>query len=93
MKLLYCLDCNDVVRLIDIDRKCECGSSGGKYTDESAAVIYGHAVPFGIMNNEFLSAALEGTENWPGAWFRGFVIPSNSENITWQTLDSAPTPD
>ena len=81
MKLLYCLECHSVVRLFEQPRACECGQTGGQYIDNSKAEIYGDGVPFGIMNDEFDHAITNRTDDWPGIWFRGFVIPENSDNL------------
>lgn len=81
MKLLYCLECHDTVRLFKTTRTCECGATGGRYLDASKAEVFGDGVPFGILNNEFDEAITERTDDWPGVWFHGFIIPRNSFNI------------
>ncbi len=55
MKLIYCDNCHDVVRLIpDKWRLCECKQSGGQYNlDFATATIGGKARVFGIANPFF----------------------------------------
>lgn len=82
MKLLYCLECHDVVRLHRKTRACECGLTGGRYVDDSQAEVFGDGVPFALQNTDFHAALTRRTDDWPGTWFRGFVIPRNADNIT-----------
>jgi hypothetical protein len=81
MKLLFCADCQDIVRLIDHERTCECGRVGGKYIDQSEVEVFGGGVPFGILNADFDRALRERSDDWPGNWFGAFVIPRNAENV------------
>ena len=42
MKLLLCKECQDIVRLIQEEKRvCKCGKVGGKYTDDLNAVYFG----------------------------------------------------
>lgn len=71
MKLINCLECKDVVRLIHTKwRNCECGKSGGQYNDDLiTATIGGKCRVFGIPNtffyDEFYYLTDEGKE-----WYR-----------------------
>ena len=57
MKLLYCEKCQDVVRLIEKERTCRCGLSGGRYIDDLNAEYWGDsAYPIGFANTSFLAA-------------------------------------
>ncbi len=68
MKLIFCPECQDIVKLQleeyktphTLDRKsyryCSCGNSWGRYTDNENAVIGGKAIPLGINNRDFLSS-------------------------------------
>ena len=55
MKLIYCMNCKDVVKLAkDKWRKCECGNSGGQYnSDNLTATIGGLVKVLGIANPFF----------------------------------------
>ena len=81
MKLLYCLECHDVVRLFRNSRSCECGATGGQYVDDNNAEVFGEGIPFAIATDEFDAAIAGRTEDWPGVWFRGFVIPFTAKTI------------
>lgn len=44
MKLMNCTRCDDVVKLVETPRQCECGmSSGYVYPDDSGVSIFGPA--------------------------------------------------
>ena len=51
MKLLNCFDCNDILLLTNITRKCGCGSSKGRYrNDDLNAIICGNSRVIGMIN-------------------------------------------
>jgi len=75
IKLIYCPQCQDVVRLIDDSRWCECGESGGRYTDELNALVWGEAVPLGIHNEIFKWALSARPQSGLGSCFDAWVIP------------------
>jgi hypothetical protein len=55
MKLIRCLKCDDVVRLVHTKwRKCECGESGGQYNDDlMSATVGGNCEVIGLRNDYF----------------------------------------
>lgn len=55
MKLVYCPNCGDVVRLIHQKwRRCACGKSGGQYNEDlMTATIGGESLCFGVGNYFF----------------------------------------
>jgi len=53
MKLLYCVKCDSIIRLVSKHRECECWKCGGKYTDSLNAIYYWDAFPMWIDNNSF----------------------------------------
>ena len=76
MKLLLCKNCQDIIRLIDTDRLCQCGAIGGKYTDSLNAVYFGDmAVPIGFANSTLTKAIQTQPEDGMGENFTAFVIP------------------
>lgn len=85
MKLLLCRRCQDVIRLKDIMRSCECGAVSGKYVDELNAVYSGvYAAPIGFANQSLVDAV----ENrpvgeGPGKVFTAFVIPVNCPTLKY----------
>jgi len=57
MKLLLCIECNDIFNLTHDDLKCSCGLSGGRYIDDINAEYYGLSYLIGFANKS-LSKAL-----------------------------------
>ena len=56
MKLLYCKNCHDIIKLLYTPRFCRCGKTGGEYLNVLDIAVYGEkelAVPFGIHNSSF----------------------------------------
>lgn len=82
MKLLYCLDCNDIVRLVKHRRACECGETQGVYEDDRNAIWTGPAIPMGIHNRDFVRAAQDRPQYGPGKEFRAWVMPLEVESFT-----------
>jgi len=75
MKLIFCKECTDVVRLKTSKIKyCDCGQSYGMYTDELNAWYQGPCVPLGFANSTFLRALQNQPESGWGENFDAFVI-------------------
>ena len=53
MKLIFCEECHDIVKLTMRKRHCRCRKSWGRYQDEENAIIGGEAKPMGIGNETF----------------------------------------
>jgi hypothetical protein len=51
MKLLFCPDCWDVIKLTFEVRSCKCGKVFGKYVDNSTAVVNGEGISLAIDNS------------------------------------------
>ena len=69
MKLLFCLNCEDIIRLNMKTRSCGCGAVSGHYLDNKMAVYTGdNAVPLGISNYSLMKAV---------SWWR----TSDADNI------------
>lgn len=75
MKLLYCRDCRDVVRLFADMNYCRCGGARGRYLDSLNAVYSGEsAVPLGFHNASLAAAVADQPDRPPGRRFEAFVI-------------------
>lgn len=75
MKLIFCTECHDIVKLTLETRSCKCGLCSGKYLNDVVAEYSGPAVPLGIDNSSF-AEALRTQPRWGmGRVFTGFVIP------------------
>lgn len=78
MKLLFCRDCEDIINLCPIERKCLCGNISGKYTDRTNISITGDtAVIIGIPNSSFLKAVDQAVYYDKSENFNSFVIGVN----------------
>lgn len=83
MKLIFCPECWDVVKLaVSAERKCECGKSYGRYKEDRLnAYIGGLAIPLGFANPSLVAALDEQPEKGPGRRFEAFVIEKNCPTI------------
>ena len=76
MKLLYCNNCRDIVKLYRTTRTCHCGATGGHYkSDGLNAIYYGPAIPLGFANGSFHEALGNQPEFGMGTDYKAFVIP------------------
>ncbi len=76
MKLLLCLNCNDIFNLSNKKKNCSCGTTGGHYQDDLNAIYWGfHAVPLGFDNSSLRKALLSQPSFGDGKRFDAFVIP------------------
>jgi len=80
MKLIYCPNCHDVVKMADSlsarPNTCDCGQSWGEYTDNGLNAVYGGlAVPLGFDNFTLMRALRHRPQSGDGARFTAFVIP------------------
>lgn len=86
MKLIVCPKCDDVLSLrTDRERICECGRSGGRYTDDLNAEIWGEAIPIGIANSSFIAALRARPDAGLGSRFEAFVIPRTCPTVHVKT--------
>lgn len=82
MKLLYCRQCGDVLRLYGIRRTCRCGSSWGYYLeDDLNAAFGGLAIPLGFTNESFNDALRNRSQDGNGSRFVAFVIPRDCPTV------------
>ncbi len=78
MKLIFCPECWDVVKLdVDSVRKCKCEKSSGVYLDDLNATYSGSAVPLGFSNPSLARALRSQPDFAPGRVFDAFVIEKN----------------
>lgn len=90
MKLLYCKNCHDIIKLLYTPRFCRCGKVGGEYLNILDIAVYGEkklAVPIGIHNSSFYKAI----ENQPkedlgdnGEVFLSFIIPEECRKVDFR---------
>ena len=83
MKLIFCPQCRDIVKLkIRQHRICWCGASGGEYIDSLNVVIDGDAIPLGFNNRSFDKALASQPEKGEGKKFNAFVIPKDCPTVS-----------
>lgn len=76
MKLLLCLECNDIFSLNFKVKKCSCGKTKGQYLDPLNAIYEGNsAMPLGISNPSIKEAILNQPDEGMGEKFTAFTIP------------------
>ncbi len=82
MKLIFCTECHDVVKLQRVYRTCSCGKSGGMYRpDGLTAIVSGNSIPIGIANKSFTDAIKNRPAQGTGSEFCAFVIPEKCDTI------------
>ena len=85
MKLIYCPDCGDIIKLELYGTKwCKCNHSWGKYTHHINAIYGGAAIPLGINNYSF-QAALIGKDKTKGkgSELTAFAIPNECDTFKY----------
>jgi len=82
MKLIFCSNCKDIVRLQRELRTCKCGESSGRYINNYDAEIEGNCIPLGFANSSLVNA-LKKQPQGPGQGkrFEAFVIPKVCDTI------------
>jgi hypothetical protein len=76
MKLLLCLECNDIFSVDLKLKKCSCGKTKGQYIDNLNAIYEGDcAMPIGISNQSLKEAVLNQPDKGMGKEFTAFTIP------------------
>lgn len=81
MKLIYCPECHDIIKLNYGLHECICKSSWGHYTDTLNAVYGGQAIPLGIHNKSFVQAIKNQSNSGLGERFEAFVIPRHCDTF------------
>ncbi|WP_096187064.1 hypothetical protein [Evansella halocellulosilytica] len=78
MKLLLCLECNDIFSLDLKMKKCSCAKTKGRYIDNLNAIYEGDsAMPIGFSNPSLKEAILNQPDKGMGKEFTAFTIPRN----------------
>lgn len=87
MKLLYCKNCHDIVKLTIQVATCACGATKGMYIDTLKAQYTGEAaIPLGIHDKSFQEALTkqpikDAPDRKGGVRFEAFVIPQSCETF------------
>ena len=76
MKLLNCLDCDDIVLIMRTWRSCGCLKSRAKYLENDVCVEYtGNAPILGMLNSEYDRSLEEKNYKTNYVWF--VIDPDN----------------
>lgn len=82
MKLIFCLQCGDIVGLTKVTRCCKCKLSWGRYKEDGLnAVIGGRCIPLGFDNQSLAHALRNRPDSGKGAEFLAFVIPKKCPTV------------
>lgn len=82
MKLIFCEECHDIVKLTRKLRACECGRSQGQYSGDGLhAIISGPCIPLGISGSSFVQALRLRPAKGLGERFDAFVIAKKCDTI------------
>lgn len=82
MKLIYCPECHDVVKLEMEHRECKCKLAYGRYLEDGLhAVINRAAIPLGFNNFSLCPALNNRPASGMGERFEAFVIPVECPTI------------
>ncbi len=78
MKLLWCVNCSDFVRMAEHRRWCECKKTSGLYVDSEIIFIKGPCIPFGINNISWRYAQRGDLATFEGFFYHtGFIDTAN----------------
>ena len=84
MKLLFCPECQDVVKFWDRSkgkRYCACGASYGYYSNSVNVVMGGKGIPIGFLNSSLATALAHRPHEGLGSDFVAFVIAKQCSTI------------
>ena len=82
MKLFFCTQCQDVVKITTERRSCQCGVSWGVCKDDKLhAQIGGKAIPLGFNNPSLINAANRQPKTGKVLVFEAFVIAKNCGTV------------
>lgn len=85
MKLIFCPECHDVIKMSFNTRYCECKLSWGKYLEDGLhAEIGGKTISLGFNNTDFVRAIQSRPKAGLGIRFEAFVIPEKCDTITFK---------
>ena len=81
MKLMVCRRCDDVVKLRDYERKCECGKARGQYDAQGRGVIRGPGMAIAFSNFDYPAAQAARHKTKRGAQFTAWFIEKGRDVV------------
>lgn len=92
MKLLFCPECNDIIKIQRSDRSCLCFASGGRYfgddPDNNEVAIWGKAIVLGVSNQSFHEAYRARQRHLSTEYFDAWFFSEKAPHITRYEKDS-----
>lgn len=84
MKLLFCPDCGDAVKLLATFRRCRCGAVEGRYVDDERVEISGERGEVLGLDGHTLKAALAlvDTNDRYGPGIEAWMFQHGAEQVT-----------
>ena len=85
MKLLFCTDCADVIKLDYVIRTCKCGKCSGKYLPDGDNVeISERSMLIGLTNSslQYMVGKCWNEKNKYNLKLDGYIFPYDYEKIT-----------
>ena len=81
MKLIFCKDCQDVIKIDRDMRTCKCGKAKAYLTDHINAIVNDHAIVLGFSNPSLANAfKIKPTIHF-GSRFEAFIISKEAKSI------------
>jgi len=81
MRLLYCKECQDLIKLKPAISVCSCGETTGSITSDNFAEFDGPAIPVAIDNKTFYKAIGERKNSGKGINFLAFVVSKKTNTF------------
>ncbi len=82
MKLIFCLECQDVFKpATRLMTYCKCTKCSGQHIDENNLEYSGPGIPVGFANSTFARAIRNRPESGDGAGFTAFIFPEQCDSI------------
>ena len=83
MKLLFCLDCEDVKKLDTDWVFCNCGKTAARYLEDKLHSEYrgATAIPVGFDNYSFAQAVRQRRDHGSNWRFEAFTIPADADTV------------
>lgn len=89
MKLIFCPNCQDVIKMAQTKRSCVCGKSWGQYHGPLQATYGGLTIPLGFDNHSLRDSIQWWKSNERevlGTRFTAFIIPATAETCVPETV-------
>ena len=95
MKLLFCLECQDIVRLSPERRSCRCGRAWGQYLEDHRTTVQTrNSLSLALAGPDFdraIRALIDGAQAFsPDLFIRAWLNPTSEEDV--RSVEPGPPP-